>query len=305
MTNRIVITGGTGFLGSSLVKDLIGIGYKCIVLSRTPSKYQNTNEIVYEKWIDDPEYLAKYISNSYAVINLAGSPIAGKRWTKKYKDELINSRVEVTKSIVQAINLCAYKPKLLLSSSASGYYGSRGSEILTEKSGKGSTFLSDVCEKWEKATEELSTEVELKIFRTGVVLHPNDGALKKILIPIRYFVGGKIGTGKQFIPWIHIADWKRFLIFALQNKTDDEIYNLSAPNAETNEVLTKLLGKIYKRPTVFKVPIFVLRIILGELSSVILESQRMEPENIKKTKFIYKYDLLENALKDLKNFQKK
>lgn len=305
MPDRIILIGGTGFLGSSLVEDLVKSGYKCVVFTRSPENYTQNEKINYLMWINDNDYLAQYINDSYGVINLAGTSIAGKRWTKSYKNKIINSRVEITSTIVNAINICVNKPKIFISSSASGYYGDRGDEKLTEQSSAGHSFLSNVCVKWEESTKKLSTDVKLIIIRTGVVLHPDNGAFQKLLRPIKYFVGGILGDGKQYFPWIHIADWKRFLIFALQNNGKDKIYNLSAPNAETNDVLTKTIGKVYKRPTILKVPKFILRIVLGELSSLILHSQRMIPQNIQKTNFIYKYELLEEAIKDLKNFQKK
>lgn len=300
MSNKIIITGGTGFLGSELIKDLIAQNYNCVVFTRNPSKYQNTESVEYVEWIPESNYLTKHISGAKAIINLAGAPIAGKRWTKSYKKEIIDSRVETTKALVEAVNQCSNKPQKFLSSSASGYFGDRGDEILTDESEPGKNFLAEVCIKWEQATENLSKNVDLIIFRTGIVLDPDNGALEQLLKPIKMYLGGSLGTGNQYFPWIHVADWKRFLIFALSNNGLGQKNNLCAPNPVTNNVLTKTIGKVYKRPTMFKVPAIVLRIVLGEAASMILDSTRMEPKNIQEANFKFEYELIEEAIINLK-----
>lgn len=300
MSNKIIITGGTGFLGSQLIKDLIAQNYNCVVFTRNPNKYQNTELVEYVEWIPESNYLAKHISGAKAIINLAGAPITGKRWTKSYKKEIIDSRVETTKALVEAINQCSNKPQKFLSSSASGYFGDRGDEILTDESEPGKNFLAEVCIKWEQATENLSKNVDLIIFRTGIVLDPDNGALEQLLKPIKMYLGGSLGTGNQYFPWIHVADWKRFLIFALSNNGLGQKNNLCAPNPVTNNVLTKTIGKVYKRPTMFKVPAIVLRIVLGEAASMILDSIRMEPKNIQEANFKFEYELIEEAIINLK-----
>lgn len=300
MSDKIIITGGTGFLGSSLIIDLVNEGYKCIVFTRSPGQFKNTESIEYVEWIPESSYLSQYISGSKAVINLAGAPIAGKRWTTEYKKIIIDSRVDTTKALVEAVNQCTVKPEKFLSSSASGYFGDRGDEVLTDDSAPGSNFLAEVCIKWEAATKDLSKKVELIIFRTGIVLHPDNGALEQLLKPIKWYVGGSLGKGNQYFPWIHVADWKRFLIFALLKNGIGQKNNLSAPNPVTNDVLTKAIGKVYKRPTLFKVPSFILKLVLGESASMVLDSQRMIPENITKANFRFEYELIEEALINLK-----
>ena len=300
MSNKIIITGGTGFLGSELIKDLIAQNYNCVVFTRNPSKYQNTESVEYVEWIPESNYLAKHISGAKAIINLAGAPIAGKRWTKSYKKEIIDSRVETTKALIEAVNQCSNKPQKFLSSSASGYFGDRGDEILTDESEPGKNFLAEVCIKWEQATESLSKNVDLIIFRTGIVLDPDNGALEQLLKPIKMYLGGSLGTGNQYFPWIHVADWKRFLIFALSNNGLGQKNNLCAPNPVTNNVLTKTIGKVYNRPTMFKVPAIVLRIVLGEAASMIVDSTRMEPKNIQEANFKFEYELIEEAIINLK-----
>lgn len=300
MSKKIVITGGTGFLGSSLIADLVNQNYKCIVFTRSPEKYNSTDSVEYIEWIPQIDYLIQQINGCFGIINLAGAPIVGKRWTDEYKKKIIDSRVDTTKILVEAVNQCSDKPEKFLSSSASGYFGDRGDEILTEESGPGNNFLAEVCMKWEQATEDLTKKVQLIIFRTGIVLHPNNGALEQLLRPIKWYVGGSLGRGNQYFCWIHVADWKRFLIFALLKNGISQKNNLCAPNPVTNYVLTKTIGKVYKRPTLLKVPSFILKLVLGESVSMVLDSQRMIPENILEANFRFEYELIEEALNNLK-----
>ena len=300
MNKKIVITGGTGFLGESLVDDLLKEGYKCIVYTRSPDRYKDKESLQYKEWIEDVDYLKTDINNSYAVINLAGAPIIGNRWTEKYKKEIVDSRVNTTNALVNAINSCNNPPAKFLSSSASGYFGNRGDEILTEDSEPGSNFLAYVCQKWEEAAEKIEKNIQLIIFRTGVVLHPDGGALEQIMRPFKFYVGGSIGTGNQYISWITLADWKRFLIFALEKNDVSQKNNLGSPNAVTMDVLTSTIGKVYNKPSIFKVPSFLVKLILGEASSTVLDSQRMEPKNILEANFKYKHNLIDEAIKSFK-----
>ena len=202
--------------------------------------------------------------------------------------------------MVEASNNCSELPKKFLSSSASGYFGDRGEEKLIESSKEGEDFLAEVCVKWEDATKKISKNIELIIFRTGIVLHPDGGALEQILKPMKYYVGGALGKGNQYFCWIHVADWKRFLIFALEKNGNSQINNLCSPNPVTNNVLTQAIGKVYKRPTLFKVPSFILKLVLGESASMVLSSQRMMPENILEANFRFEYELIEKAIINLK-----
>lgn len=304
MSKKIVLTGGTGFLGTMLVEDLVKNGYHCTILTRSAEKYENTESKEYIEWIPETDYLTQHLNGCFAIINLAGAPIAGKRWTEEYKKVIIDSRVETTKALVKAANNCSSPPVKFLSSSASGYFGDRGDEILTEESTAGKGFLAEVCIKWEAATENLSKNIELIIFRTGIVLHPDGGALEQILKPIKWYVGGTLGEGNQYFCWIHIADWKRFLIFALLKNGTGQTFNLSSPNPVTNSVLTNSIGKVYNRPTLFKVPSFILKFVLGESATMVLDSTRMVPKNILEANFRFEYELIEEAVKDLKKLSK-
>jgi len=305
MKKKIIITGGTGFLGQSLVEDLIEEGYECIIYTRNPDKYEDDNNRKYKEWINDIDYLKRDINDSYAVINLAGAPIIGKRWTEEYKKTIIDSRVDTTNAIVKAMNSCSNPPNRFLSSSASGYFGDRGDEVLIEESDSGDTFLAEVCRKWEAAAEKINKNIQLIIFRTGVVLHPDGGALEQIMRPFKFYVGGSIGSGNQYISWITLADWKRFLIFALEKNDVSQKNNLGSPNAVTMNVLTSTIGRVYNKPSMFKVPSFLVKLILGEASSTVLNSQRMEPKNILKANFKYNHNLIEEAIKSFKKSSKR
>lgn len=300
MKKKIIITGGTGFLGQSLVEDLIEEGYECIIYTRSPDKYNDDDNRKYKEWINDVDYLKRDINNSYAVINLAGAPIIGKRWTEEYKKTIIDSRVNTTNSLVNAMNSCSNPPSRFLSSSASGYFGDRGEEVLVEESDSGDTFLAEVCRKWEAAAEKINKNIQLIIFRTGVVLHPDGGALEQIMRPFKFYVGGSIGLGNQFISWITLADWKRFLIFALEKNDVSQKNNLGSPNAVTMDVLTSTIGRVYNKPSIFRVPSFFVKLVLGEASSTVLDSQRMEPKNILEANFKYNHNLIEEAIKSFK-----
>src|SRR6056300_469224 len=300
MKKRIIITGGTGFLGKSLVPDLLKEGYECVVYTRSPDRYRNEDSLHYKEWIEDIDYLKTEINGSYAVLNMAGAPVIGSRWTDNYKKEILDSRVDTTNVLVEPMNSCNNPPVKFLSSSASGYFGNRGDELLTEDSEAGNNFLAEVCKKWEKSAEKVNDNIRLIIFRTGVVLHPDGGALEQIMRPFKFYVGGSIGTGNQYISWITLADWKRFLIFALEKNDVSQKNNLGSPNAVTMDVLTKTIGKVYKKPSIFKVPSFIVKMILGEASSTVLDSQRMEPKNIIKANFKYYHNLIEEAIKSFK-----
>jgi uncharacterized protein (TIGR01777 family) len=301
MNKKIIITGGTGFLGQSLVEDLVKGGYECVVYTRSPDKYKSDNNIVYREWMEDEDYLKSEINGSYAVINLAGAPVIGKRWSEEYKKTIIDSRVDTTNALVNAMNNCSNPPKRFLSSSASGYFGDRGNEVLDEESESGNTFLAEVCEKWEAEAEKIEKNIQLIILRTGVVLHPDGGALQQIMKPFKYYVGGSIGTGNQYISWITLADWKRFLIFALEKNGISQKNNLGSPNAVTMNVLTSTIGWVYNKPSIFKVPTFLVKMVLGEASSTVLDSQRMEPKNILEANFKYNHNLIDEAIKSFKN----
>lgn len=297
---KVAITGGTGLLGTSLTKKLVERGINCIIFTRNPNQEGLfKNDLVhYVKWTTDADKLSSMLEKVHGVINLAGAPIADRKWTREYKDTIIRSRVETTTALTEAINKCTHPPQVLLSSSATGYFGDRGDEKLYDDTNPGEDFLADVCIKWEQATQNLKKDIRLVIFRTGVVLTPDGGALEKMLTPFKMYVGGPLGKGNQFFPWISLADWENFIIFALLNETFIGKYNLTAPNPVTMKEFSKTLGKVLNRPSIFKVPGALLKVILGESSSMILNSQRVIPKRIIESDFKFTHNTVREGLED-------
>lgn len=289
MDKIIFIAGGTGMLGQYLEKKFDKLGYKVKILTRS----KRTQDIEYP---DEPEELAQLFEGSTAIINLAGASIVGKRWNDKYKEILYNSRIKTTKYLVEAINLTKNKPQLFISCSAVGYYGDRGVEELTEDKNPADGFVATICKDWEK--EALMADIPTFIPRIGIVLAKEGGALQEMLKPFKYFVGGPLGSGNQYFPWIHIEDVFRIVEFAIELKLEG-IYNTVAPQQVKMKEFTSTLGKVLKRPAIFPVPSFALKLILGESAQEILRSQRVIPNKLKEVNYEFKFKKLEEALKDL------
>ena len=293
---HILITGGTGFVGSSLTNFLLGKGYRITILTHKKNitiggvkAISNINEIKSNEKID-------------GIINLAGAAIS-KNWSDNYKQELITSRVNTTKEVILLIKRLEKKPDILISASAIGYYGSQDDNIIDEKSQSHNEFTSQLCHKWE--SEALKAEdigVRVCITRLGVVLGPNGGALKQMLPTFKMGIGGKIGSGKQYFSWVHIDDVILAFSFLIENKKQSGIYNLTAPNPITNAHFTKALGKQLKRPTIFSVPSFVIKILFGEMGeTLLLKGQRVLPKQLQQAGFIFKYPKIDEALENIIN----
>ncbi len=289
---KILITGGTGFIGSSLVEELSLSGYELIVLSR--DKHENKNGISFIQW--ESESLKEAVSKADIVINLAGEPIANKRWTGEQKKLIYDSRVAATRLLVRAINSSANKPKKLISASAIGFYGNRYDEIVTESSSCGVGFLADTCKDWEEEANKAETNV--LILRTGLVLG-SGGALKKMLMPFKMFIGGPLGPGSQYMSWIHLHDMIQLIKFLVENKDVTGIINATSPNPVTNKEFSNVLGSILTRPSFMTAPAFALKLLLGEMASLLLEGQKVLPERALQYGYKFKYSELEGALRSL------
>lgn len=299
MQDIIYISGATGLIGSVLAGKLNEKGYKVGIISRNADKARElipfASEIIETDYNDDK--LREGIEGAAAIVNFAGAPIAGKRWNDNYKDLIYKSRIDTTKSIVDAINKCTNKPNAFISTSAVGYYGESGDKILTESSSAGSDFLAKVCVDWEREAE--NANIRTVIGRIGVVLSMEDGALPKMLAPFKFFAGGALGNGSQWFPWIHIEDVAEMFIWFLENDNCSGKYNLSAPGIVTNEEFAKSIGRTIKRPSVFKVPEFMIKAALGESAEFILSSLRAIPEKAQKEGYEFKYETIDYALFDL------
>ncbi len=302
---RVVITGGTGLIGKALAENLTN-GYDVVVLSRSPQKYsgempKGVKLVEYDP--DSAETFVKQVDGAYAVINLAGAGVADKRWTDERKQLILDSRSKVGESVTEAIRRATTKPKVLLQSSAIGFYGDRGDEILTERSVGGEGFLADVVRQWEASTATVEgLGVRRVVLRTGVVLSADGGALPQLMLPFKFGVGGNLGDGEQWLPWIHIEDEVRAIRWLLENPKAHGVYNLSAPAPMKNTTVTQKLGTVLNRPTfVPAVPARVLKLVLGEMAETVLSSNRVIPERIRKEGFVFNYADLETALRDLLN----
>lgn len=290
---KFLLTGGTGFIGNHLVDKLNGSGHTLTIVTR--GKKENTNKINYISW-EEQEKLKEAINQADVVINLAGEPVTKKRWSKEQKDLLRQSRIVTTQLIVNAINNSVNKPKKLINASAVGIYGNRMEEKIVENSSTGDDFLANICKEWEG--EALKAKTNIVILRIGVVLGAGGGALEKMLLPFKMFIGGPLGTGGQFMPWISLDDVIGLILFAAQNDKVTGIINATSPNPVTNKEFSKILGKVLHRPSCTPVPAFALKILLGEMSDLLLGGQNAYPKKAIEFGYKFKYPELEDALKE-------
>ncbi|KAB2909141.1 MAG: TIGR01777 family oxidoreductase [Ignavibacteriales bacterium] len=300
MSKKIVITGGTGLIGKSLAKKLHQRGDNPVIITRDPVQARGMafiNEFV--RWdYKDPQSIAKKLEGAEAFVNLAGASVVG-RWNDPYKMVILNSRVQTTDALVHAISLLEEKPKTLVSSSATGYYGNTGDEERDETASPGESFLSDVCRAWEQqAILARNHAVKVSVVRTGVVLSPDGGALPKMMAPFKYFMGGSVGSGTQWMPWIHIEDIVNLYIFLIDNPQDG-IFNGVSPTPVTMDVFSFQLGKALGRPSMMKVPSFLIKLRFGEMAGTILDSQRIVPVAAEKAGFRFSFPEIDAALADL------
>jgi uncharacterized protein (TIGR01777 family) len=300
---KIFITGATGFIGSNLVKQLLKNNHEVICYVRNVEKARRKlgNKVELIGTTIFQNHMIKTLERCDAVVNLAGEPIV-KRWTKSNKKKIYDSRIDVTTKLIKSIESCKTPPEVLISSSAVGFYGNRGDETLTESSDGSSGWLSHLCSQWEKASypSHLERTIPTRVvnLRTGIVLG-NGGALKKMLLPFKMGLGGILGSGSQWMPWIHIDDMVSIIVESINNNDIYGPVNCVSPAAVTNKHFTKILGKTLKRPTIFPVPSFVLKIIFGEGACVLLDSQKVRPRKLTRHGFRWKFSSLYTALEDL------
>jgi len=299
---RIIITGGTGLIGKALSTALLADGHQVIVLSRNPDKAINTpSGLQLEKW--DGKSTAGWghlVDGAGAIVNLAGEGIADGRWSAERKKLIRESRVHVGLAVQDAVKQATEKPKVVLQSSAVGYYGPTKDEMITENSPPGADFLAKVCFDWEASTVPLvQMGIRRPVLRTGVVLSTEGGAFPKMMLPFKFFAGGPIGSGKQWLPWIHLEDEVRAIQFLLNHESATGPFNLAAPTPVTNKEFGKTLGKVMERPALAPAPAFVMKTVFGEMSTVLLDGQRAIPNRLEEAGFTFKFPTLEAALRDL------
>ena len=300
---RVLISGGTGLIGRALTRALVDRGDEVVILSRSPQRHaahlpQGVQLLAWDG--RTPTGWGEIVNTVDAVVNLAGANIAEGRWTAARKRVIRESRLHAGHALVEAIRNATSKPRVLIQASAVGYYGPRGDEIVTEDTPPGSDFLAQLAVEWEASTREVEAwGIRRPIIRTGVVLSMEGGALPRMLPPFKLGLGGPLGNGRQWFPWIHMADEVGAILFLLDREDAHGPYNLSAPNPVRNEEFTRALGEILHRPTLFRVPAFALRLLFGEMATVLLEGQRAIPRRLLDEGYTFRYEDVRSALRAL------
>jgi uncharacterized protein (TIGR01777 family) len=303
MSKRIIVTGATGLIGSKLVDSLTQRGDELVIFSRKVSEAKVIFPKVksFVEWnYNKPELWKSSLENSDAVLHLAGINLFSRRWNENFKKEIIDSREISTRNIVEAIKFCTNKPKIFISSSAIGYYGDCGDTILNEASPSGTDFLANVCTVWENESAKVATfGVRSVQIRTGLVLSPEGGALKQMLLPFQLFIGGPLGNGKQWVSWVHMDDIVNIYIHSIDSKVLTGAINAVSPNPVRMRLFSKTLGKVLNRPSLFPVPKFALKLLVGEAAEVITASQYINVKKLIDSGYRFKFEKLDSALKDL------
>lgn len=295
---KVAIAGGTGFVGRALTKELLNRGYEIVIFTRKKVVSSDKN-IQYIQWLQH-EIDNKKIEDIDIFINLAGESI-NSRWTKKQKQLILRSRVEATNEIVQMIQRMPNKPQILIQASAVGFYGTSLTKTFTEAElHPGEDFLATTVTNWEKSAQQVaSVNVRTVYCRFGIILHKSEGALPRMALPYHLFTGGKIGTGQQWVSWIHIDDVVSGILYAIDQPELEGAVNFTTPHPVSMNTFGQLLGKTLHRPHWFPVPAFMLKFILGEMSILVLEGQKALPEKLVKHGFLFQYPQLEAALNDI------
>ena len=298
---RVLVTGATGLIGRSLCGSLSEGGHTVVALSRSPETTRGLAATELHKWdLRSSEFPARVLVGIDAVVHLAGEPIVARRWTEEQKKLIRDSRVLTTRALVDALRPLDDKPGVFVCGSAVGFYGDRGDKPLEETAPVGRGFLSDVCKEWESEASRAS-EIGIRVVqvRTGVVLSAEGGALPKMLAPFKLGLGGRLGSGKQWFPWIHINDIVGVFRHAILTSSLEGPVNGVAPEAATNAEFTRQLARVLHRPAFLPVPELALRVLMGEMAEALFASQRVVPTAALASKYEFHYPLLTSALEDL------
>lgn len=306
----ILITGGTGLIGSKLALSLAQDGHEVFILSRDPHQSRDMPKSVsYHQW--DGKTASGWghlVEKTDAIVNLAGANIAGdnflpSRWTDERKKLILQSRLDAGRAIVEAVQNATNKPKVVIQGSAVGYYGTHEMSVdITERSPSGNDFLADTCRRWEASTADVEAlGVRRAILRTGIVLDKDGGTLPRLELLTKLFVGGPIGHGKQPMPWIHIDDHIKAIRYLIDHDDLSGAFNLCAPNPVTNRQMANALGKALSRPSFMPTPAFALQLMFGELAILLTEGQKTLPQRLSEQGFQFSYADLDRALEAIYN----
>ncbi|MEW9799179.1 TIGR01777 family oxidoreductase [Alteromonas sp. CYL-A6] len=296
---KILVTGGSGFIGRHLIPELLR-EHQITVLTRSPDRAARLLPAGCECVSDLSEVDMNTID---AVINLAGEPIADKRWTPQQKQRICDSRWTLTARLASMINDCETPPGVFLSGSAIGYYGRQGDTLVTEATTDvHDEFTHQVCAKWEAIAEGVDqSKTRLCLLRTGVVLNAGEGALARMALPFKLGIGGKIGSGEQYLSWIHIDDMVSAMLYLLSHDSCRGVYNMTAPEPVTNKVFSQALARALHRPCLFTVPAFSMKLLMGEAADMVLTGQRVVPARLQEAGFSFRYADADSALTAIYN----
>lgn len=306
---RILITGGTGLIGTPLSQQLASSGHEVIVLSRNPDKHTLPPGVTAVAWDGrTTSGWAQLADGAGAIINLAGESIGGSgfpppRWTSARKQRILQSRLDAGQAVTAAVQAATAKPGVVIQMSGIDYYGNvPGNTVVTESSSKGSGFLSDVTEQWEGSTAVVETlGVRRVVLRTGIVLSRDGGALPQTMLPYKFFAGGPLGNGRQWWPWIHLADVVRAMQFLVENESASGVFNVCAPNPLSQKEFGRVLGQVMGRPSLIPAPAFTLKLMLGEMAAMVLDGRRALPTRLQELGFSFQFPQAQAALLDLLN----
>ncbi|WP_227938014.1 TIGR01777 family oxidoreductase [Alkalihalobacillus deserti] len=298
---RIAIAGGTGFIGTKLTNHLVSLGHSVYILTRDATNKPAKPNVIYVEWLKDGTNPAASLDEIDVIVNLAGESIGASRWTSARKKSILQSRIQSTRSIVNLIEKLTSKPKVLVNASAIGYYGNSLTHPFTEESKPAQdNFLSLVVQKWEQEAEAATAYgVRVTYCRLGVVLDSNKGALARMLLPFRFFAGGPLGSGSQWFSWIHIDDVIHMFTFAIEHIELQGPFNLTAPAPLKMDDFGKIIARVLSKPYWLPAPSIALKLLLGEMSTLVLDGQKVLPYKAETAGYRFLYPSLEPALTNL------
>ncbi|MDP2659580.1 MAG: TIGR01777 family oxidoreductase [Dehalococcoidia bacterium] len=298
---RIIITGGSGLIGESLTRSLVAGGHEVVVLSRNPARVTGLPVGARAvRWDASTGEGWSQLAEDAAIVNLAGENISQGRWTSEVKERIRDSRLSAGKAVVNGVETSPRKPRVLIQASAVGYYGPRGDDELREDSPPGADFLAQVCVAWEASTAAVEAMgVRRVVIRTSPVLAAKEGVLPRMMLPFRFYVGGRLGSGRQWFPWIHVADEVAAIRFLIEREEASGSFNLASPHPVTNAFFSRALGKAMRRPSVLPTPTLLLSLLYGEMGRSLMGSQRVIPQRLLDLGFTFRFADADAALRDL------